>query len=569
MTLNLSLPHGSATGPAAAGAAIPGGPQDGGAGRFDNPERQLASIAHIITRAAEIHPERVAIDDLLNARVLTYAALDRRINRLARALAARGIRKGDIVAIMFFNEHPLVEALLACARIGAVAAPINVRLLPAEVAQYANFHGVRAVVTRAEFLDRFADVEAPVRIIRGAASPAEDYETLLEAEPDTVLPVATSLGDAFRLITTGGTTGMAKGVLHSHVGTYFTILANIAEFGIGRGWQTIMIAPGYHGAGMDWAMFPVLWRAGTLTFPADTSFNPARYLAEARARRTEFLLLVPAVVNAIHRAWDGVPLDFVRVVISTSAPTPAALRARLAEIFPNADLKAGSGISESLNMAVQGPGEFLAEPNAVGEPHLDTRLLIVDENDRPLPAGQAGQICLRGFNTALSYHRNAEAGAVTWRRLAGDPEGLEWCFTGDIGVRDANGRVSIVDRSKDVIITGGETVPSVEIEVAFADHPHLAECAAVGLEDERWGEAITLVVVKNAAAPADETLAEDLFAFGRTRLPSFKVPKQIVLVEALPRSHFGKVLKHDLRRRRFERVHSAEPARATRSARSA
>ncbi len=526
-----------------------------------NPERQLASIAQILTRGAEIHPDRVAICDLLNDIKLTYRELDARVSALARAMTAHGIRKGDLVAMMFNNESRGLETIMAAARIGAIIAPVNVRSLPSEVAEYLNAHNCKAIVARSDYTPKFDDCSAKLRFSTSASEGWIDYETEIGKQESGPLPVVTSLDDPLRMIPTGGTTGASKGVVHSHGGTYFTILSNIAEFGIGRGWKTLMIAPIYHGAGTDWGMFPLLWRGGTVIFPQDVSFNPQKYLEVARSEKIEFLLLVPAVINAIYKSWDKKPIDSVRLLISTSAPTPPALRKLLAEMFPNADLKAGAGISESLNMAIQSRGEFLEHPFGIGEPHLCTRIAILDENDRPVAPGERGQICLRGFNTALYYHGNEEAGRFTWRKRKNDPEGLEWCFTGDMGVMDADGRLSIVDRSKDIILTGGETVPSVEIEVAYADHPMITECAVVGLNSDKWGEAITLVVVRNNPDVSDVDAAEELFNFGRMRLSPYKVPKNIVFLPSLPRSHFGKILKRDLRSMQFEQVLTPAPQR--------
>ncbi|MBX3598863.1 MAG: AMP-binding protein [Rhizobiaceae bacterium] len=522
---------------------------------LSNPERLKASVADIITRNAELYPDRVAIDDLLSGRRLTYAELQSRIIRLARGFSKLGIGKGDIVAVMLWNEHAIVETMMACAHLGAVFAPLNVRWIAEEVAEYANYHECKAVVTREDFAERFSAVDAPVRVICGKKDGWHGFEDLIASNEDTPLPAISSMEEPFRLISTGGTTGMSKGVVHSHVGTYFTVLSNIAEFGLRRFWSTIMIAPAYHGAGTDWGMLPVLWRGGTVVFPADVSFNPHKFIAEIRSRNIEFLLLVPAVIDAMYRVWDGVPMDSPRTVISTSAPTPPALRKKLAEMFPRSDLLAGAGISESVNMIIQSPGDFLDFPFSAGQAHLDTRLLIVDEQDQSVPRGTPGQIILRGFNTALLYHKNETAGAATWRQRQGDPEGLYWCFTGDIGVMDADGRVSIVDRSKDIILTGGETVPSVEIETVYFDNPDVAECAAIGLPDERWGEVITLVVVKRNAQRADHELAEELFRYGREKLSGYKIPKQLAFIDALPRSHFGKVLKRDLRTASFSMLY--------------
>jgi acyl-CoA synthetase (AMP-forming)/AMP-acid ligase II len=523
-------------------------------GSLKNPERQLANIAHIVTRGAEIHPDRIAIDDLLNDRRLSYRELDQRITRLARAMLGLGIGKGDIVAAMFWNEHAMVETIFACARIGAIVAPLNSRLLATEVTEYVNDHGCTAIVANDGFADRFDDADAGIRIARGGTADWLDYEALIAGQSADPLPVTTSFDEPYRLVSTGGTTGKSKGVLHSHVGTYFTVLADIAEYGIGRGWHTLSILPTYHVAGMEWGLFTILWRTGTVVFPADTSFNPQRYLAEIRKHDIEYLALVPAVIAPLFDAWDGVPLRGPRTVITTAAPTSPPLRRKLVEMFPDANVLAAAGLSESLNLATQSPGEILSHPDGIGEPHIDTRLLILDDDDRVVARNTPGHIAMRNFNTALGYHHDDAAAAVTWRARQGDAEGLHWCFTGDIGVMDEDGRVTLVDRSKDVIKTGGESVPSVEVETVYSEHPGIRDCAAVGVEDERWGEAILLVAVKNDPAANDRDLAADIFQYGRDRLAGFKRPKKIAFTESLPRSHFGKVLKRDLRKQPFGEI---------------
>ncbi len=519
-------------------------------------ERRLGGISYILTRAAEIHPNRVAINDLLNNRTITYAELERQTNRLAHALLKLGVKKGDFIALMFPNEAAMGLAIFACAKIGAVICPVNVRLLPYEVASYLAPHNVKGILCNATFCERFASMKTELQVMFGAPNQATSswlaVESLLDEQPATPLPHVTTLEDPFRMIPTGGTTGASKGVVHSHGGTLMTVLANIAELGIRRNWKTILLAPLYHGAGMDWGFFPILWRCGTVIIPADTSFNATKYLSLLRKYEVEYALLVPAAIPPLYKAWDHAPLESVRTISSVSAPTSPALRKILREMFATADAMVGAGISESLNMAVQSPEEFLTHPNSIGEPTLDTRACIVDEEGREKPRGEPGEICLRGFNTALYYHANPEAGRKTWRLRADDSEGLEWCFTGDIGVMDQDGRLAIIDRTKDIILTGGETVPSVEVEGAYTGHPQIQECAAIGLPDERWGEVITLVVVKASEHDDESDLARMLFLYGRERLAGYKVPKRIAFLDVLPRSHFGKVLKHELRKMRHE-----------------
>ena len=488
--------------------------------KLKNPERQRMGIGHFISRAAELHPDRTAIVDLLNGRSFTYAELDARINQLSHALIRLGVRKGDFVTVMLRNEHALVEAVFACAQIGAIVAPLNVRLIASEVAEYVDDHGCRTAIFDAAFADRFANtgVTLKIAVADSAADGWLDYEKTIACESSAPPPAVTSLDDPYRLVMTGGTTGKSKGVLHSQGGSVITVLADIAEYGIGRGWQTLTILPGYHVAGMEWGMFTILARAGTIIFPASTSFVPAAYFDEIRKRQIEYLPLVPAVINPLYDAWDREPLLSPRTVITTASPTPLALRQKLAEMFPRADIFAAAGLSESLNMATQGRGEFLTHPDAIGEPHIDTRVLILDDDDQPVPRGTPGNIAMRNFNTALGYHRNDSATAETWRPRNGDPEALHWCFTGDIGVMDEAGRITLVDRSKDVIKTGGESVPSVEVETVYAAHAGVRDCAVIGVEDDRWGEAIVLVAVREGATPPDREFAHELFDWGREGL---------------------------------------------------
>jgi acyl-CoA synthetase (AMP-forming)/AMP-acid ligase II len=197
-------------------------------------------------------------------------------------------------------------------------------------------------------------------------------------------------------------------------------------------------------------------------------------------------------------------------------------------------------------MCLQTMGEFLALPASVGEPSLVTRVRIVDEEGNPVKRGEIGHILGRTMAMALYYNNDPANTAGTFRVPDGDPEGLDWMWTGDVGFMDADGRVTIVDRAKDIIISGGENVPSVEVETVLMGHPAVKECAVVGKPDERWGERVVAVLVKQAGAPDDATVVREVVALCRDRLAGYKVPKQFAFLAALPRSPFGKVLKRDL-----------------------
>ena len=518
-----------------------------------NPERQKGGIIHFIRRGEELHPDRVAIDDLKNKRRLTYKELGARVNRLSHGLLRLGVNQGDFVATMIGNEHTLVEVIFACAQIGAIVAPLNTRLIPAEIATYLDLHGCKALVSASEFTPCFENFSADIKILVGANMDGWlNYEKLLSEHIQSPPFTATSLDDPYRLVMTGGTTGRSKGVLHSQGGTIITVLSDVLEYGIQRGWKTLCVLPGYHVAGMEWGMFSIFARSGTVIFPEDTSFTPRKYIDLVREREIEYLPLVPAVINPLFEVWDKLPMEGVRTVVTTSAPTPVSLRKKLMEMFSNANIYAAAGLSESLNMATQGPKEFLIFPDSIGEPHIDTRVLILDEKDEIVPPDVTGHVVVRNFNTALGYHKNSAAGDLTWRPRRGDLEGLYWCFTGDIGKMDCDGRLTLVDRSKDIVKTGGETVPSVEVELVYTKHEGLRDVAVIGVPDDKWGEAVMLIAVIKHTQSSSSVFARELFDFGRKNLAAYKVPRKIAFLKELPRSHFGKVLKRELRQYEFD-----------------
>jgi len=513
-------------------------------------ERRLGGLSFLIARNAEIYPNRTAIHDALNGRSLTYGELYRRTAQTARALRALGVGKSDLVGYAFYNEHPSIELVFACGLIGAVAVPLNNRLSPREAGEYLDMHGCKIFLCREDLADIVSESKSVERVIRRKAGGQPDcpYETLLAVQSDEPLRPEAYWEDPYMMAMTGGTTAGSKGVMWTHGGSLLDILTVIAHLGVKRNWKTLCIAPTYHAAGLGWAFMPVFWQGGTIFFPPSPSFSPESYLETVIREKIEFVFLVPALVNRLYEVWDGTPIPTVRSLCIASAPVPEPLRRKLREMLPEADLVTGYGMTEVFSVTVQSPDEFLGIPDGVGEPALDSRVRIVDDDGNQLPFGEVGHIVARTLAMGLRYANNPDATKATFKPTSvSDSEGLEWCFTGDVGRMDENGRVTIVDRSKDVIITGGENVASAEVEAVLTRHPGVSELAVVGQPHPIWGEIVTAVVVKAEDAPADEQLAEELLEFGQQHLARYKLPKRIGFVEALPRSSFGKVLKRDLR----------------------
>jgi len=525
----------------------------------ENPERRLGGLDFILSRCAELYPQRICIDDRLCGRALTYRELQERSLRLAWALRGLGVAKGERIGYAFHNEHASIEALFACALLGAVAVPLNTRLSPRESGPYLTAQGCRVFIARDGLQQLGEDAGTEHLILRGESGGSGgggglDYESLLAAHEPRPIQAQARWEDPYMLAMTGGTTGGSKAVAWTHGGSLLDILSVIANLGVRRGHATICYAPTYHAAGLGWAFMPSFWQGGTVIFPASTTFDPAFFYETVRARNVEYMFLVPAMIGPLYQTWDGVPVRGLRSLGVASAPTPERQRKMLSEIFPETDLVIGYGMTETFSISVQSPSDFLAFPAGAGEAALDARIRVVDEDGRVVPPGTEGQIVARTLATGLYYNNDPENTQAAFRTLTDDEEGLEWVFTGDIGVLDADGRLTIVDRLKDVIISGGENISSVEVETLLMADPAVKDCAVVGRPDERWGERVCAVIVPADPEADSKAVARALLARCHETLARYKAPKEFAFVEALPRSPFGKVLKRDLRETGFEAV---------------
>ena len=519
---------------------------------------RVGGLDFVLARGAETYPDRVVIDDRLNGVCLTFAELRKRSMQLARALQRLGICKGDRVAYAFFNEHASIEALFACAVLGAIAVPLNTRLHPEEASRYVAAQGCKVFMARSDLIALVASTEVEYVVERTTSTsprPAGDttlnYEEIIGTESGIPMPPSARWEDPYMYAMTGGTTGGSKAVSWTHGGSMFDILSVIASLGIKRNYSTICLAPTFHAAGLGWAFMPSFWQAGKIIFSSSPSFSPELLHATLAEEDVQFLFLIPAMIGPIYRAWNRIPITCVKSVCVASAPTPETLRRYLAEIFPEADIVTAYGMTESFSVTVQNPEDLLTYPASVGEPALDSRVRILDAKGREVPRGVTGHIVTRTLAMGLGYNNDPESTAMTFKKCGDDPEGLDWIFTGDLGTMDQSGRVEIVDRLKDIIISGGENVPSIEVETVIMSHPAVRECAVVGIPDDQWGELVSAVIVKGEDKLHDHEMASEILELCRAHLSGYKIPKCFYFIDALPRSSFGKVLKRDLREMEF------------------
>lgn len=498
--------------------------------------------ARLLDRSATIFAERIAVVDV--GVTLTYGQLDERVRRLVGALAAGGVRPGDRVAALCANSHVMLELHHAVPRSGAVLVPLNTRLSEAELGWILEHCGARLLVATVEYgalaegLGRRLDVE--VLVADGAGSAYE--QRLADADPVTgVLPDERSL---LSINYTSGTTGRPKGVMYHHRGAYLQALAMAYHVGLGPASTYLWTLPMFHCHG--WC-FPWAVTAAGGTQVCLRAFDPAETWRQLRAGATHFSA-APTVLTMIaeHEDARGPRLERpVRVSTGGAPPAPTLLR-RMADL--NLDVTHLYGLTETFGpvMVNVWQPEWDALPRdevdqlkaRQGTPNITAdipRVVDAAGSDVPPDGTTIGELVIRGNGVMLGYYRDQEA------TDAAELDG--WFRTGDLAVMHADGYVEIRDRLKDVIISGGENIASVEVERVLDSHPDVIQSAVVGRPDPLWGEVPVAFVTVRAGA---DVTGEDLLAFVRSRLAGYKVPRHVAFGE-LPRTSTGKIRKNALR----------------------
>jgi long-chain acyl-CoA synthetase len=512
------------------------------------PPRKELVYPHFFLPALEQYGDAEAIVD--GDYRSSWNAHAERVARLSHALARRlGVGAGDRFAVLALNSHAYLE-LWHAAFVGAgVINPLNLRLAPKELAYILTDSGTEVIFTDATFapLVAAARKEAgdadPIRevVLIGEGDAPHDlaYEALLAAASPE-MPPEPEEGDPVVLMYTGGTTGLPKGVLVEHraeaLNLYHGVMT-LSGFEIGT---YLLQTPMFHAASMLGLLGPPIFGARVVFIPM---FNPDGVLDLIEAHRVTDTLMVPTMIGLCLASAKYRPerLASLRRLVYGASPMPEATVARLLDELPGLELIQGYGMTEASSTLTL----LLPEDHQPGTPHLRSvgkpvrgvRLSIQDSEGRSLPRGEIGEVCARGGNLMREYWNKPEATAEAFRG--------GWYHSGDAGYLDEDGYLFLVDRVKDMIVTGGENVYSAEVESAISTHPGVAQVAVIGIPHETWGEAVHAIVVPVAGV---EISAEIVIAHARQSIAGYKVPKSVELrEEPLPLSGALKVLKRDLR----------------------
>ncbi|KAA0074826.1 long-chain-fatty-acid--CoA ligase [Mycolicibacterium sp. P9-64] len=503
-----------------------------------------------LARHALMQPDATALRFL--GHTTTWGELDGRVTALAGALSRRGVGFGDRVLVLMLNRTEFVETVLATNLLGAIAVPVNFRMTPPEIAFLVSDCEARVVVTEPVL----AGVATAVRAIDSilttvivAGGVSEDgllgYDELLaeEGRAPGALEIPDIPNDSPALIMyTSGTTGRPKGAVLTHnniagqaMTNLFTISPDI------NGDVGFVGVPLFHIAGVGNLISGLLLGLPTVLYPVG-AFDPGTLLDVLEAEGVTSIFLVPAQWQAVCAAQKANPRQLrLRVLSWGAAPASDTLLREMAETFPGAQIFAAFGQTEmSPVTCMLLSGDAIRKLGSVGKVIPTVAARVVDEDMNDVPVGEIGEIVYRAPTLMAGYWNNPTA---TAEAFAGG-----WFHSGDLVRQDEEGYVWVVDRKKDMIISGGENIYCAEVENVLAGHPAIAEVAVIGRPDERWGEVPVAIVALGAVARTELTLAE-LEGFLTDRLARYKHPKALEVVEALPRNPAGKVLKTELRTR--------------------
>jgi fatty-acyl-CoA synthase len=479
-------------------------------------------------------PNRVAV--VHNDRSLTYAELHERASRLACALAGSGVRRGDRVAYLGPNAPEFLEVLFAVGRLGAVFVPLNWRLSAPELAYILRDCGARLLFVAAGQADTAARVRETVDV--PAVPLGESYERLLAGAAAEPPGERVTADDTCMILYTSGTTGRPKGAMLTHGNVTWNCVNLLLDVDLAADEVTLVPAPMFHVAALNQTVLPTLLKGGRVVL--ESAFDAERVLALIGRHRVTYLFGVPTMFLAMTRApgWADADLSSLRSAACGGAPVPEAVidayQARGVTFLQ------GYGLTEaSPGVLFLRRDDSVRKAGSAGTQVFFGEVRLVRPDGVDAGPGEPGEILVRGPQVMAGYWGQPEATAEV---LSVDG----WLRTGDVGVADDEGYIWIRDRTKDVIISGGENIYPAEVEDVLYRHPAVAECAVIGVPDEHWGEVGRAIVVPREGARPD---AADLLAFVAERIARFKVPKSVVFTDALPRTASGKVLKSKLRGR--------------------
>ncbi|WP_024514629.1 AMP-binding protein [Bradyrhizobium sp. Tv2a-2] len=490
-------------------------------------------LCTLIERNAAFVPDKPAIR--FEGATLSYAALETRIERAAKTLKSRyGVNRGDRVAILSLNRPDYLVLLYACARLGALMVPLNWRLAVPEQLFILCDAGVKVLALEQAFAAILSPLEeklpdAAVIGLDFAPPRGDTWSSLLtRAHGDGRIP-HTDLSCPLLIVYTSGTTGRPKGAVLRQEALLWNGVMSQHMHDLTSDDHVLTVLPFFHVGGLNIQTTPALHHGATVTI--HSRFTPDATLAAFERDRPTLTVLVPAIIQAMtdHAGWATADLSSLKAISTGSTIVPQHLIDRVVD--RGVPVLQVYGSTETCPIAVYTRlGGDLSREGSTGLPGLCCEAAILDDDGQELPPDSAGEIAVRGPNVFFEYWGNEQATRAALH------DG--WYRSGDIGRRDADGYFWVHDRKKNLIISGGENIYPAEVERVLMEHPDVIECGVIGRADPRWDEVPVAYVIRRSETGVE---AEDLKAHAQSQLARFKVPREIIFVEDLPRTALGKV----------------------------
>jgi fatty-acyl-CoA synthase len=468
----------------------------------------------------------------------TYAALTSRVARLANVLDGIGVRRGSRVAYLGANHPAFLESLFATAALGAIFVPLNARLSAVEIAFMLGDSGAEVLLFGSASAPIVEQLEAPPRLIAvdGEFPGSLDYEAMIATATDNPVETNVDADEACLIMYTSGTTGRPKGAILTHENITWNCLNVLVDLDIRSDEVTLVTAPMFHTAALNMTCLPTLLKGGHLVI--EPRFDADLVLETIARKRVTLLFGVPTMFAALTQSlkWATADLSSVRLLLCGGAPVPKSLTTTY--------LERGLSFVQGYGMTETSPGVLIVDPHlsaetvgAAGVPHFFTDVRLVRDDGASVAPGELGEIVIAGPNVMRGYWGLPDATDQAF--LDGG-----WFRSGDVAVADESGVITIVDRVKDVYISGGENVYPAEVEKALCDHEAVVEAAVIGIADATWGEVGEAYIVLTADGSATD---DELTTHLRARIAGYKIPRSWVFRDSLPHTASGKVQKSALR----------------------
>jgi len=513
-------------------------------------EIQMPLLPDMVRLNARWYPSKAAVID--EQRSLSWRELDRASNQIANGLRALGVGRGESVAILMENSVEYLEVLYGIFKSGATAVPLNLAVTESGLTMMLRDAAARVLFCTATQFRRLAEHLADV----GSLVPdgvivheAEglNYASWRDAQSDAAPEVRIADDDPCNIIYSSGTTSTPKGIKHIHRRR----IQSIYELALGHRYHygAISICPIGLYSNIAWASILCSLLVGG-TCVIRRSFEPEAWIEDVKRYGVTHTMMVPIMFQRVLEApnFTAEAVSSLQAIISGGSPLYESLKQRLGENFRGCAVIELYGLTEGFMTMLQ-PEEAEGKLRSVGKPVRGNDYILLDDQDREVPWGGTGEICVRSVHWMIEYHNRPEA---TREAMFIDAKGLTWLRTGDIGRTDEEGYLYITDRKKDMILSGGQNIYPADIELVMAEHPLVAEVGVIGVPDQKWGETPIAVVVLRENAPPDA--AQQLLRWTNERVGKRQRIRSVVIRENLPRNPNGKILKRELRKEFMEQT---------------